>query len=62
MGSDSQLVVEVPHEYSTDFLGESRSVEHVMKAICSSTLRQIGVDYSGEENCGFQGDGNNAHG
>ncbi|KAK9990400.1 hypothetical protein SO802_025385 [Lithocarpus litseifolius] len=39
-----------------------QNVEQAMKAIHNSTLRQIGVDYSREETCGFQGDGSDAHG
>ena len=62
MGSDSKPVVEISHGYSTGVLGGSRNVEQATKAIRGSTLRRIGVDYSGEETGGFQGDGCNAHG
>lgn len=38
MGSNSQLVVEIPHGHSSGVLGECRNVEQATKAIRNTTL------------------------
>jgi len=62
MGSNTQSVVELPHECAGDLMRSVKGVEQAKEAIRDAPLGRIRVDHSREEVGGLQRDGHGTPG